>query len=69
MRIVNTTGRAEDTKIFDGSGNDITDKLKITDIVINVTGGVRATITCYPDSVDVLASEVHAVDVTQQEQG
>lgn len=64
MRIVNTTGVASDTRIFDNDGNDLTDKLQLTEIRIQAGDENRLVMIAIGWSVDVVADLIESRPVT-----
>lgn len=59
MRIVNKTGVANDTKIIDDNGNDITGDLAVTKITVvaEVLKPVRVYLVCEHLELDIVGEE------------
>ena len=69
IRIVNTTGKARDTRVLDGeTGEDLTARLRITKIELVLDAGagnvVQAILHCFAPAIDF--ADV-AVEVVQAE--
>lgn len=54
MKIVNKTGYANDTKVYNDAGKDITGELRLQKVVIEAGELNRVTLTCVGVELDVV---------------
>ena len=54
MRIVNTTGNAQDTRVLDDDGRDLTRELRVTKVEIVAGERNRVILTCEGVKVDMV---------------
>lgn len=58
MKVVNKTGIANDTKIYDDDGREITTDLRAVEITIEAGDTNLVTIKCIASEIDVVGSKV-----------